>query len=70
MNRRRQIWGTLQHAATRLVHVYPVNDLKRHQLRRDGVCWCTPTRAAYAAGTLIAHRSLDGRELIEQHGLQ
>lgn len=52
------------------VHIVPVNDLKAH--RERGVhCWCDPAVTRYESGAyLVVHNSLDGRELIEQHGLQ
>jgi hypothetical protein len=51
------------------VHVYPVRDLRRHNLY--GVtCWCDPKIEHFPNGKLlVTHHSLDGRELIEQHGI-
>lgn len=52
------------------VHVLPINDLREHERTRD--CWCHPdcTREPYEEGpVIVTHQSLDGRELIEEHGL-
>jgi hypothetical protein len=54
------------------VHVSPIEDLKAHII--DGTrCWCVPTiqPAGRTSGRrLILHHALDGRDLIERHGLQ
>lgn len=52
----------------RVVHVFPRGDLRRH--KRSPVCWCNPTLERLEAGVLIGHNSADGRELVEEHGLQ
>ena len=64
--------------AARAVHVVPIDDLRPH--RDTGrACWCTPrvvatdpqTGAPYPnGGALVIHHALDGRELVEAHGLQ
>ena len=51
------------------VHVYPVNDLVRHDTEGDH-CLCGPRvepveRADGSYGWLITHHSLDGRERYE-----
>lgn len=54
------------------VHVLPINDLREHEETRD--CWCKP-RVEFADNVsdletrVIVHNSLDGRELVEAHGL-
>lgn len=40
-------------------HVYPVNDLREHDL--NGNCWCKPT---LDEGVWL-HHSMDGREAFE-----
>lgn len=51
------------------VHVTPVNDLREHVDSR--ACWCKPTVETFeGGGMLITHHSMDGRELVERHGLQ
>lgn len=54
-------------------HVVQVNDLREHDDSRT--CWCQP-RIEYVESfltgeqsVLVVHHSLDGRELIEQHGI-
>jgi hypothetical protein len=50
------------------IHVLPVNDLRVHLEIRT--CWCKPTFWEAPDGELvIMHNSVDGRELIERHGL-
>jgi hypothetical protein len=51
------------------VHVVPVNDLRERASRRD--CWCQPRLIREAgAAVVVVHQSADGRELVEQHGVQ
>lgn len=59
------------------IHVYPVNDLREHEQTRE--CWCQPTPIRGLAtdrlphgrdDIVVVHHSADGRELVEQHGLQ
>ena len=52
------------------IHVLPVGDLREHEETRD--CWCKPTktREAYEEdAVVVVHNSLDGRELVERHGV-
>ncbi len=42
-------------------HVYPVGDLKEHNLTRD--CWCRP--AVDTDLEMVIHNSMDGREQYE-----
>ncbi len=51
------------------IHVVPVNDLKEHE-ERGTTCWCYPQVYEEDGETVVVHNSLDGRELIERHGLQ
>ena len=51
-------------------HVLPIDDLREHDETRT--CWCTPTveyRTEWGCA-LVIHNSMDGRELVEKHGLQ
>ena len=52
------------------VHVLPIDDLLTHAETRD--CWCQPRceRDDEADDIVVVHQSADGRELVEQHGLQ
>jgi len=58
-------------------HVVPINDMKEHVDSRD--CWCNP-RVKYeditkygdvykSSAVIVIHNSMDGRELIELHGI-
>jgi len=64
------------------VHVLPVNDLREHDETRT--CWCRPrieieedfltalvgqSPGSFERRVLVVHHSLDGRELVEQHGV-
>lgn len=67
---KRERWKDVTHDGMRTVHVVPVGDLKRH-VERGAACWCNPTVQTFdGGGRLVTHNSLDGRELIERHGLQ
>ena len=53
------------------IHVLPVDDLKEHE--ESASCWCNP-RVINADGldfeqNVIVHHSADGRELVEEHGI-
>lgn len=52
-------------------HVYPLRDLRTHEVGSEGTCWCGPV-ISYSHGDkdVVTHNSEDGRELIEQHGIQ
>ncbi len=43
-------------------HVYPVNDLKEHELEGTD-CWCHPD---VVDGCVVVHNSFDGREETKQ----
>lgn len=45
-------------------HVYPLNDLKEHQLNAS--CWCEPA----IDELLVVHNAADGREFIEEEERQ
>jgi hypothetical protein len=52
------------------VHVIPINDLREHVEKRT--CWCQPILMD-VAGTrarVVNHNAADGRELVEEHGVQ
>lgn len=52
------------------LHVLPVGDLREHQETRE--CWCRPRveQQPEWRSALVTHHSMDGRELVEQHGVQ
>ena len=52
------------------IHVVPINDLKEH-IQIGLECWCHPKMIIEDLGDLriIVHASADGRELIEEHGV-
>ena len=52
------------------IHVQPIQDLHEHEQSR--ACWCAPRceKEPWWAYTLVIHNSMDGRELVEEHGLQ
>jgi hypothetical protein len=51
------------------IHIIPIGDLHRHLERPDGVCWCAPGVTFEGETRLIVHHAEDGRELVEQHGI-
>lgn len=52
------------------VHVMPVDDLREHDGTRD--CWCQPAleQDEEHDAMIVIHHAADGRELVEQYGLQ
>lgn len=52
------------------IHVLPDEDLQPHRETRD--CWCVPDlQVLEQTGTvLVLHHAADGRQLIEDHGIQ
>jgi hypothetical protein len=50
------------------LHILPIADLREHRESRD--CWCDPALEQEQDTVLVIHQSADGRELVEQHGLQ
>lgn len=51
------------------IHIVPVCDMREHAEDDHGSCWCLPRIMKWRGATIIAHNSADGRELVEQHGL-
>lgn len=51
------------------VHVLPVDDLREHE--QSIACWCVPRleRVDESTALVVVHRSADGRELVEEHGV-
>jgi len=55
-------------------HLLPIDDLREHQESEQ--CWCQPQVQVFRKtglvrqARLITHNALDGRELVELHGLQ
>lgn len=51
------------------VHVLPINDLREHV--ESLACWCAPKlqRVDGSTAYLVVHHALDGRELVEEHGI-
>jgi hypothetical protein len=55
------------------IHVLPLNDLREHVEVRT--CWCAPGleqvrhEDGRKACVLVRHNSMDGRELVERHGV-
>lgn len=49
------------------IHVYPVNDLKEHDIETMD-CWCNPDILNDLPPYVIKHHSMDGREKYEQYG--
>lgn len=52
------------------IHVLPEKDLHPHHETRD--CWCVPDLKVIETTrtVLVLHHAADGRELIEEHGIQ
>lgn len=52
------------------IHVLPEGDLQPHQETRT--CWCVPVVQVIdpSQTVFVLHHAADGRELIEDHGLQ
>lgn len=51
------------------VHVTPIGDLREHELSIG--CWCGPQLNKVDGSTafLVVHHAEDGRELVEEHGV-
>jgi hypothetical protein len=53
----------------RIVHVVPADDLQPH-IESGVECWCKPRVEKHGNYALtVVHNSMDGRELVERHGL-
>lgn len=52
-----------------VVHVLPIDDTRDHV--ESSSCWCRPfvSREQETEEVVVVHNSADGRELIEQHGI-
>lgn len=64
------IWGI--GGRETLAVVYPLSDTRRHVTRPEATeaCWCQPSvEQVNPHKKLIWHRAADGRELVEQHGV-
>lgn len=62
-------WQTKrQNSHPPVIHVLPRNDLREHSA--STLCWCKPACDREGAGFVVVHNSMDGRELVERHGLQ
>lgn len=51
-------------------HIVPINDLREHD--EHLACWCAPRFEKVKGSStalLVVHHALDGRELIEEHGV-
>lgn len=71
MGRKAMIADALYDEATSgtRIHVIPLNDMRDHQESAD--CWCAPRAQTFDGGGMVfVHNSMDGRELVERHGLQ
>lgn len=55
--------------ARRDVHVVPINDLRDHE--ESLACWCVPTlqEVDRSLHYVVVHHAADGRELVEEHGI-
>lgn len=51
------------------LHVLPDQDVREHQCTRECWChpWCVPSEEDDAI--VVVHHSVDGHELIEEHGI-
>lgn len=52
----------------RHLHIVPVNDLREHDEQTEA-CWCQPRLEREGRTIIVVHQSADGRELVEQHGV-
>lgn len=50
------------------LHVLPLGDLREHDEMRE--CWCRPDVTQEPdCDAVVVHHALDGRELVEQYGV-
>jgi hypothetical protein len=75
---RRKGWALRSYTLTRRGRerevriVYPRSDARRHRVHplTTRQCWCKPSVERVARNTiLVGHHAADGRELVEQHGV-
>lgn len=48
-----------------IYHVYPVEDLRDHDIENEGQCWCHPVLYEENNGDVWVHNSMDQREKYE-----
>ena len=51
----------------KVLHVYPLDDLKEHCVDGDGVCDCNPRIIEQNGTTIVVHNAWDGREYFEEN---
>ncbi len=63
-------WQVVRWRGDRTIHVTPEHDLREHT-ERVVWCWCDPEveRVGPRGDWKVVHNSMDGRELVERHGL-
>lgn len=52
-----------------IIHVYPTNDDREHELDASGECWCNPGKnppVFPGAIPVLVHHPLDGRDAVEK----
>lgn len=51
------------------IHVLPIADLREHE--ESIACWCVPMLQQVEDSTsyVVVHHAADGRELVEEHGI-
>ena len=49
--------------ADNIQHIYPLDDIKPHDINHGGSCKCEPVTEIYRYGVTVKHNSFDGREL-------
>lgn len=52
----------------KILHVYPLEDLREHNTDSKK-CWCNPKLENCEGSIIVTHNSLDGREFVEEHGV-
>lgn len=50
------------------VHIVLMADLRPHD-ERTRRCWCQPRIEKIGRRAMVVHNSMDGRELVERHGV-
>jgi hypothetical protein len=63
----RQSKGLVMTSLKTDLHVEPVDDLREHDQTRT--CWCHPDLQQEGTRVIVIHHSADGRELVEEHGV-
>jgi len=62
-------WQARTWRRRKLTAVVPTDDMKAHDAASE-FCWCRPERKYEGRWTMLIHNAMDGRELVERHGLQ